>query len=63
MAKLLLGYRPDLEMANKDGDTPLMKAIRTRHTDLVELLLDKGARVSAVDKVDRALRRHDLKLK
>lgn len=35
----------------KDGETPLIKATKMRNIEIVELLLDKGAKVSAVDKV------------
>lgn len=35
----------------QDGETPLIKATKMRNIDIVELLLDKGAKVSAVDKV------------
>lgn len=35
----------------QDGETPLIKATKMRNVDIVELLLDKGAKVSAVDKV------------
>lgn len=35
----------------KEGETPLIKATKMRSIEIVELLLDKGAKVSAVDKV------------
>lgn len=35
----------------QEGETPLIKATKMRNIEIVELLLDKGARVSAVDKV------------
>lgn len=35
----------------KEGETPLIKATKMRNIEIVELLLDKGAKVSAVDKV------------
>lgn len=35
----------------QDGETPLIKATKMRNVEIVELLLDKGAKVSAVDKV------------
>lgn len=35
----------------QDGETPLIKATKMRNMEIVELLLDKGAKVSAVDKV------------
>jgi ankyrin repeat-rich membrane spanning protein len=36
---------------SQDSESPLIKAIKMRNIDIVELLLDKGAKVSAVDKV------------
>lgn len=35
----------------QDAETPLIKATKMRNMEIVELLLDKGAKVSAVDKV------------
>lgn len=35
----------------QEGETPLIKATKMRNIEIVELLLDKGAKVSAVDKV------------
>lgn len=35
----------------KEGESPLIKATKMRNIEIVELLLDKGAKVSAVDKV------------
>jgi len=37
--------------AVQDGDTPLLKAVRNRNFELVQTLLEKGAKVSACDKV------------
>ena len=34
----------------QDGDTALLKAVRNRNTELVELLIGKGGKVSATDK-------------
>ena len=48
--KLLLNANPDLEIATKDGDTPLLRAVRSRNAEMVQLLLDKKAKVSASDK-------------
>nr|CAD7404607.1 unnamed protein product [Timema poppensis] len=50
MVRLLLSANPDLEIATKDGDTPLLRAVRTRNVEIVQLLLDKKAKVSAADK-------------
>jgi ankyrin repeat-rich membrane spanning protein len=46
----LLSANPDLEIATKDGDTPLLRAVRSRNAEIVQLLLDKKAKVSAMDK-------------
>lgn len=48
--RILLTANPDLEIATKDGDTPLLRAVRLRHAETVQLLLDKKAKVSATDK-------------
>lgn len=43
--------RRRLRLPFQDGETPLIKATKMRSIEIVELLLDKGAKVSAVDKV------------
>uniref|UniRef100_A0A452I9I8 Uncharacterized protein n=1 Tax=Gopherus agassizii TaxID=38772 RepID=A0A452I9I8_9SAUR len=50
MVRDILQCNPDTEMCTKDGETPLIKATKMRNIDIVELLLDKGAKVSAIDK-------------
>lgn len=35
----------------QDGETPLIKATKMRNIEIVELLLDKGAKVAAIDRV------------
>ena len=35
----------------QDGDTPLLKAVRCRHTEIVQMLLEKGSKINAHDKV------------
>ena len=35
----------------QDGVTPLLRAVRSRNEECVKLLLNKGAKVSAFDKV------------
>lgn len=35
---------------SQDGDTPLLKAVRSRNSEIVQLLLDKKAKVTAADK-------------
>uniref|UniRef100_G1RRZ7 Kinase D interacting substrate 220 n=1 Tax=Nomascus leucogenys TaxID=61853 RepID=G1RRZ7_NOMLE len=51
MVRDILQCNPDTEICTKDGETPLIKATKMRNIEVVELLLDKGAKVSAVDKV------------
>ena len=41
----------------QDAETPLIKATKMRKIEIVELLLDRGAKVAAVDKV---LYKHDI---
>ena len=36
---------------HQDADTALLRAVRSRNEECVRLLLDKGAKVSASDKV------------
>ncbi|KAI5733867.1 hypothetical protein M8J76_017093 [Diaphorina citri] len=48
--KLLLTANPDLEIATKDGDTPLLKAVKTRNLEAIQMLIDKKAKITAVDK-------------
>uniref|UniRef100_A0A8C2TIF3 Kinase D interacting substrate 220 n=1 Tax=Coturnix japonica TaxID=93934 RepID=A0A8C2TIF3_COTJA len=50
MVRDILQCNPDTETYTKDGETPLIKATKMRNIEIVELLLDKGAKVSAVDK-------------
>ena len=38
-------------LGGKDEDTALLRAVRSRNEECVRLLLDKGAKVSASDKV------------
>lgn len=37
-------------MTLQDGDTPLLKAVRSRNAEIVQLLIDKKAKVAACDK-------------
>lgn len=50
IVKMLLNANPDLETSTKDGDTCLLKAVRSRNAEIVQLLLDKKAKVTAADK-------------
>lgn len=45
----------NVSLCSQDGETPLIKATKMRNIEIVELLLDKGAKVSAVDKVRASL--------
>uniref|UniRef100_A0A452QX10 Kinase D interacting substrate 220 n=1 Tax=Ursus americanus TaxID=9643 RepID=A0A452QX10_URSAM len=56
MVRDILQCNPDTEICTKDGETPLIKATKMRNIEVVELLLDKGAKVSAVDKVKHLCR-------
>ncbi|KAB0390919.1 hypothetical protein E2I00_014073, partial [Balaenoptera physalus] len=55
MVRDILQCNPDTEICTKDGETPLIKATKMRNIEVVELLLDKGAKVSAIDKKRRHL--------
>ena len=48
--QVLLKANPDMEHCTKDGDTPLLRAVRTKNAEVVQLLVDKKARVSVTDK-------------
>ena len=39
----------------QDGDTPLLRAVKSRNVDIVKALLDKKATVSVADKVIRLI--------
>lgn len=41
----------EMALLFQEGETPLIKATKMRNIEIVELLLDKGAKVSAMDKV------------
>uniref|UniRef100_A0A2K6EII7 Kinase D-interacting substrate of 220 kDa n=1 Tax=Propithecus coquereli TaxID=379532 RepID=A0A2K6EII7_PROCO len=46
MVRDILQCNPDTEICTKDGETPLIKATKMRNIEVVELLLDKGAKVA-----------------
>ena len=46
-AKGLIEERVDVELRN--GYTPLMRATRYNHVDIVQLLLDHGANINSFD--------------
>ncbi|MDB6109950.1 MAG: Ankyrin repeat-like protein [Pedosphaera sp.] len=48
LVKLILAHKPDLELHNYNGVTPLMAAINLDRSKITELLLDAGANVNAV---------------
>jgi ankyrin repeat-rich membrane spanning protein len=47
----IVAANPDLEIrvADGSGDTALLRAVRGRHADIVQLLLDKKAKLTAAD--------------
>ncbi|VDN88156.1 unnamed protein product, partial [Brugia pahangi] len=49
IAVALLERKPNLEIRNKDGDTPLLRAVKNRHVGFCQLLVNSGAKVSATD--------------
>ncbi|PIO69569.1 P-loop domain protein, KAP family [Teladorsagia circumcincta] len=58
---LILERKPNLELKNKDGETPLLRAVKSRHVALCELLVKAGAKISAADNnagQHGALRKH-----
>lgn len=51
IAKKLIDYGADVNALSKTGKTPLYMAVGMRNADLVELLLEKGAKVDLIHKV------------
>uniref|UniRef100_A0A8C2GLU1 Kinase D-interacting substrate 220a n=1 Tax=Cyprinus carpio TaxID=7962 RepID=A0A8C2GLU1_CYPCA len=49
MVRDILQCNPDTEAYTKDGETPLIKATKMRNMEIVELLLDKGAKVDTIE--------------
>ncbi|MBI3562555.1 MAG: ankyrin repeat domain-containing protein [Gammaproteobacteria bacterium] len=49
MVKLLLGHSAEVNVSDREGMTPLMKAVDLRDLSMVALLLDAGARVNTQD--------------
>jgi ankyrin repeat protein len=49
MVKLLLAHGADVNVADRDGTTPLMKAIDVRDMRMASLLLDSSAQINAKD--------------
>ena len=53
---MILNANPDLEISSLEGNTPLLKAVKNRNTEIVQLLLERKAKITAVDKMgDTAL--------
>lgn len=48
--QVLLSANPDLENTTKEGDTALLRAVRNKNAEVVQLLVDKKAKVNVVDK-------------
>ena len=46
IVKILLATNPDLEITSSDGNTPLMKAVKNRKPEIVQMLLEKKAKVT-----------------
>ena len=49
IVKILLATNPDLEITSSDGNTPLMKAVKNRKPEIVQMLLEKKAKVTEMD--------------
>lgn len=49
IAYILLEKKPNLELKNKDGETPLLRAAKCRHVHLCTYLMSFGAKLAAVD--------------
>ncbi len=57
----------DLEVKNEDGDTPLMLAIRSEHTAIVDILCKRGCNMHThgfdnIDPIDYAFNKRNLYL-
>ena len=50
-AKLLLGFRAEVDGVNRNGETALIKAVQGRDTTLVRLLIENGANPDKTDNV------------
>ncbi|KAF3937098.1 Ankyrin-1 [Dactylella cylindrospora] len=53
MVKLLLAYKADLEIKDKDGCTPLLRAAQRGSLDIVRLLVEAGANLETEDEEGR----------
>ncbi|XP_012495398.1 PREDICTED: kinase D-interacting substrate of 220 kDa [Propithecus coquereli] len=62
MVRDILQCNPDTEICTKDGETPLIKATKMRNIEVVELLLDKGAKVKGDTPLHIAIRGRSRKL-
>jgi len=49
LVALLLRSKPDIDLQNVQGETPLMLAVKWGLGDIVDLLLDAGANVAVID--------------
>ena len=50
VVKVLLGFNPDLEIKDNDGDTPILCAVKNSHTEIARLLIEQGANTAAKDR-------------
>ena len=49
IVRTLLAANPDIEIRTVEGDTPLIRAVKCRNSEIVELLLDRKAKISVGD--------------
>ena len=49
IVRILLAANPDIEIRTIEGDSPLIRAVRCRNSEIVELLLDRKAKISVGD--------------
>ena len=64
LAELLITNGADLEVKNDDGDTPLMLAVRSEHSNLVDLLCKYGCNrhvigFDHIDPIDYAINKRN----
>lgn len=47
---MLLTANPNLEHSTDEGDTALLRAVRSKNAEMVQLLIDKRCKVNGADK-------------
>ncbi len=60
--KLLVGKGADVNKPNSRGETPLIAALRNKHTDIAEYLLSKGAKGDTKDIQGNSLLTYSIKM-